>query len=97
MLDVQMNFLPIISPNAQYFPYLAKIKVVDVKQVNEYNFSEHSQVLLIAIERNSTQKTLQKIGEKTQVIAIIECMWASMEVRIHVGLHDRMDQNLAFV
>ena len=70
---------------------------MDVKHVNEYNFFEESQVLLIVIERNSTQKTLQKIAEKTQLIAIIECMWASMEVRIHVGLCDHMDQNPAFV
>ena len=70
---------------------------MDVKQVNEYTFSEQSQVLLIAIERNSTQKTLQKIAEKTQLIAIIECMRASMEVRIHVDLRDRMDQNPTFV
>ena len=70
---------------------------MDVKQVNEYTFSEQSQVLLIAIERNSTQKTLQKIGEKTQLIAIIECMRASMEVRIHVGLRDHMDPNPAFI
>jgi len=52
---------------------------VDVKQVNEYNFSEQSQVLLIAIERNSTQKTLQKIGENTS------------KNRVHVGLYGSKD------